>query len=196
MQKSFDGLVNSFIENQVGIAHHFLSVALAANLKQNLLTLHDEQQLYDASIGHDAHRTKQLLTRSDKICWLDPKHNNTHENAFFAIINAFVLYLNQTCFTGIQSYEFHYALYEKGSFYKKHVDQFRDNKSRAYSMIIYLNTEWLPEDGGELCIHHADHLQVIPPTSGKCVFFRSSDLEHEVLITRQPRMSITGWLKV
>ena len=26
--------------------------------------------------------------------------------------------------------------------------------------------------------------------------FKSSELEHEVLVTNKPRMSITGWLKV
>jgi SM-20-related protein len=32
--------------------------------------------------------------------------------------------------------------------------------------------------------------------SGKSVFFKSSELVHEVLTTNKPRMSITGWLKV
>jgi Rps23 Pro-64 3,4-dihydroxylase Tpa1-like proline 4-hydroxylase len=50
--------------------------------------------------------------------------------------------LNATCYTGITDYEFHYTLYEKGSFYKKHFDQFRNNDSRQYSMIMYLNTNW------------------------------------------------------
>jgi len=50
-------------------------------------------------------------------------------------------------------------------------------------------------NGGELQIHHADHLQNISPTNGKSVFFKSSELAHEVLLTHVPRMSITGWLK-
>ena len=31
---------------------------------------------------------------------------------------------------------------------------------------------------------------------GKTVFFKSSELAHEVLLTNKARMSITGWLKV
>ena len=63
-------------------------------------------------------------------------------------------------------------------------------------MIMYLNKNWKQEDGGELCIHHNDHLQNISPISGKAVFFKSSEMEHEVLVANKARMSITGWLKV
>ncbi len=59
-----------------------------------------------------------------------------------------------------------------------------------------MNENWVIADGGELRIHHADRLQNISPTNGKGVFFQSDEMEHEVLITNKPRMSITGWLKV
>ena len=104
-------------------------------------------------------------------------------------------YLNSTCFTGIKSYEFHYALYEKGAFYKKHLDQFKTDNGRAFSMIIYLNESWKIEDGGELKIYQTTEIQLIAPENQKCVFFKSNELEHEVLLTNVSRMSITGWLK-
>ena len=191
----FDGLIDSFIADKVGLANHFLSIPLAAHLKENLIALYTDQQLLAAGIGNNALLSHDKLIRSDKIYWLDREHNDLHENSFFDLMDRFVSYLNSTCFTGITGYEFHYALYEKGSFYKKHFDQFRNNKSRAYSMIMYLNTNWQDADGGELCIYHSGHLQTITPLNGKCVFFKSSELEHEVLLTHQPRLSITGWLK-
>lgn len=135
------------------------------------------------------------LIRSDVIYWLDRSHKIESENAFLDIIDCFVRYLNETCYAGIMSYEFHYALYNEGSFYKKHLDQFRNDDSRAYSMIVYLNEKWKQFDGGELCIHHVDSIQLITPLNGRCVFFKSNELIHEVLVTHQPRMSITGWLK-
>ena len=110
-------------------------------------------------------------------------------------MDEFIRYLNRTCYSGINGYEFHYTYYEKGSSYKRHLDQFRDNQHRAYSMIMYLNDDWKPLDGGQLCIYHKDYSQLISPTNGKCVFFKSSELEHEVLLNFKPRMSITGWLK-
>lgn len=131
------------------------------------------------------------------IYWLDRAHNDAVENDFFDLMDEFVLHLNKTCYTGITGYEFHYALYEKGSFYKKHLDQFRNNESRQYSMIMYLNENWEQGDGGELCIYPSGKLlQNISPENGKSVFFKSSELEHEVLITNKPRLSITGWLKI
>ena len=62
-------------------------------------------------------------------------------------------------------------------------------------MILYLNDNWKEKDGGELTIYHNVHTQIISPLNGKCVFFKSSELEHEVLLNQKPRLSITGWLK-
>lgn len=58
-----------------------------------------------------------------------------------------------------------------------------------------LNENWKVEDGGELRIHQFNSNQHISPTQGKTVFFKSDELEHEVLITNKRRMSVTGWLK-
>ncbi|MFI5452670.1 2OG-Fe(II) oxygenase [Pedobacter sp. UC225_61] len=164
-------------------------------MKSNLIGLYNDKSMVSAGIGNETIIIHNKLVRSDVIYWLDRKHNNKHENDFFDLMDDFVIYLNRTCYTGITGYEFHYTLYEKGSFYKKHIDQFQQNGSRAYSMVMYLNADWQQNDGGELCIHHLNNLQNISPVNGKSVFFKSNELEHEVLVTHQPRMSITGWLK-
>ena len=158
--------------------------------------LYSQNQLLDAGTGNEIEVNHDKKIRSDKIFWLDRIHQNKYENDFFDLMDRFIIYLNQTCYTGITGYEFHYALYETGSFYKKHFDQFRNNKKRVYSMIMYLNSDWQIDDGGELCIYNEDDCQHISPTQGKSVFFKSDELEHEVLLANKPRMSITGWLKV
>lgn len=196
MQQSFDTLINSFIENKVGISANFLSLQLAGDLKGNLLQLHSGKSMLPAGTGNHLLVTQDKSVRGDVIYWLDKAHNNVHENAFFEVMDAFIVYLNRSCYTGITGYEFHYTLYEAGSFYKKHLDQFRNDDSRQYSMIIYLNSDWVPADGGQLAVYHKDgDAQQIDPDSGKTVFFKSSELEHEVLLTNKRRMSITGWLK-
>ncbi len=195
LEQTFHTLIDSYLENKVGIAENFLSEPLAWHLKENLTSLYTNKQLQSAGTGKKAHIEPTDLIRGDRIYWLDRTHNNIHENNFFNLIDTFVAHLNATCYTGIHSYEFHYTLYEKGSFYKKHLDQFHHNDSRQYSMIMYLNDNWKKKDGGELCIHHGDRLQNISPTNGKSVFFKSNELEHEVLLTNKSRMSITGWLK-
>lgn len=196
LNKTFDLLINSFIDNKVGIAEDFLNKDLSAHLKQNLIDLYQGKQMRSAGTGNDQQVVHDKLVRSDMIYWLDREHNNVYENDFFDLMDRFVLYLNNTCYTGITGYEFHYALYEEGSFYKVHLDQFGNNASRQYSMIMYLNADWKESDGGELRIHHQDSLQNISPVNGKSVFFKSSELAHEVVLTNKPRMSITGWLKM
>jgi len=169
---------------------------LAGHLKANLEALHAGKLLLSAGTGNKTLVTRDTLFRSDKIYWLDRIHQDPYENEFLDLIDQFILYLNSTCYTGITGYEFHYTLYETGSFYKKHTDQFKNDEGRKYSMIMYLNEGWIAADGGELCIHHSSgDQQNISPESGKTVFFKSNELEHEVLITSKPRMSITGWLK-
>ena len=195
METAFEGIINSYLETRVGITNDFLNKDLSSSLKQNLLLLLLDNKFKPAGIGNNANFLTNKLIRSDVIFWLDRKHNNIHENTFFDLIDNFVKHLNTSCYTGITEYEFHYAYYEKGSSYKRHIDQFKDNQNRAFSMIMYLNNDWSPSDGGQLCIYHQDDLQIISPTNGKCVFFKSSELEHEVLINKKPRMSIAGWLK-
>ena len=195
MENSFETLIASYIENKVGISEHFLSDELANHLKENLLSLNHNNLLLTAGTGNAEKLTHNTLVRSDVIYWLDKKNNNPHENAFFVQIEAFIDYLNTSCYAGITGYEFHYTLYEAGSFYSKHIDQFKDNSSRQFSMISYLNNNWSAKDGGELLIHQTNNNQKISPTQGKTVFFKSNELEHEVLVTQERRMSVTGWLK-
>jgi len=196
LQKTFNTLIDSFIDNKVGIAENFLTISLAEHLKENLYALYNDKQLLSAGTGNKDLVVHNKSVRGDMIYWLDRSHNNVYENAFFDLMDKFVLYLNSSCYTGITGYEFHYTLYEEGSFYKKHLDQFQNNTSRKYSMIIYLNADWKIADGGELCVFHDDHQENISPMNRKGVFFKSDEMEHEVLLTTKARMSITGWLKV
>ncbi len=188
-------MINSYLENNVGIAEQFLDTELTANLRANLIRFFEENTLKKAGIGNNSKLAINERIRTDKIYWLDRKHNDAFENDFFNQMDDFVQYLNRTCYTGIIDYEFHYALYEKGSFYKKHLDQFKNNTQRAFSMIFYLNIDWKIGDGGELCIYQLEKTQTISPENNKCVFFKSDELEHEVLVSHKTRMSVTGWLK-
>jgi len=191
----FETIIESFIKDNVGIDEHFISDKLSQHLKQNLLNLHDKNQLIAAGTGNDNKLSHDTEVRSDLIYWLDRKHENEHEDDFFDQIDDFVKYLNRSCFAGITGYEFHYSLYEIGSFYQKHLDQFKNNTNRKYSMISYLNEDWQEKDGGELLIYQNYNNKKINPTQGKTVFFKSNELQHEVLVTQKRRMSVTGWLK-
>ncbi|WP_333657809.1 2OG-Fe(II) oxygenase [Flavobacterium sp.] len=155
MEASFETLIASYIENNVGIATNFLSVALCEHLVDNILMLEANELLQQAGIGNDNKLQQNALVRRDTIYWLDKKHNNIHEDAFFAKIDAFVLYLNQSCYAGIMDYEFHYSLYETDDFYKKHLsiqDLFYVFyfkliiSSQFYNPIININFISIPDD--------------------------------------------------
>ena len=195
MNQDFDSLISGFLNNRVGVSNGFLSTQLSFDLKQNLMTLYKNEDLRLARIGNRNESTCDESIRKDKIFWLDKNDLMNSEQELFELIDSFVAYLNRTCYAGIKGYEFHYALYEKGAYYKKHIDQFKSDEGRAFSMIMYLNEAWVKEDGGELKVYHEPEAQIISPDNQKCVFFKSNELAHEVLVTNKSRMSITGWLK-
>lgn len=195
LQQIFDTLINSYIDNNIGIAENFLSDQLSSGLRDNLRKLFSTKQMKLAGTGNAALIVQDKTVRSDRIFWLDRNHNDVFENAFFDAMDSFVAELNSTCYSGITGYEFHYTMYDVDSFYAKHIDQFRNNDSRQFSMVFYLNPDWADGDGGELCVYHNTVQQKVTPLNGRVVFFKSNQLPHEVLVTNKPRLSITGWLK-
>lgn len=195
MDAKFEELISSFMNNEVGLCEQFLSKELAAQMQQNLQNLDRDKRMLPAGIGNSIIKDHEQKKRGDKIYWIDKKNNDHNELAFLDQVENFIDYLNRTCYTGINAYEFHYALYEAGSQYHRHKDQFKNNQDRKYSLINYLNTGWQEQDGGELIIYQEGITQKILPSMHKAVFFKSSELEHEVAIAHKPRMSITGWLK-
>ena len=195
MKIQFDLLINSYLDNNVGIAPLFLNTALANGLQQNILQLQKDQLLTAAGIGNEEVKDSKQKMRTDKIYWLDKSHDNVFEQEFLLRVEDFIEHLNRTCYTGINSYEFHYAVYEEGCFYKRHKDQFKNDDDRKYSLISYLNEDWLEDDGGKLLVYQNEEVQSILPRSQTAVFFKSAEMEHEVTKATRSRMSISGWLK-
>lgn len=196
MEAKFEELIEGFITNKVGISESFLSMSLAAGLQQNIMRLSRDSRMEWAGIGNNTNKDKTQKMRSDRTCWIDSKTKNAPEREFLDMIRLFTEHLNRTCFTGLNSCEFHYALYEEGAYYLRHRDQFKNDYNRKFSMIGYLNDNWVEADGGQLIIHEdEEQQQYILPTIQKAVFFQSDQIEHEVAVANRQRMSITGWLK-
>ncbi|MFM2327039.1 MAG: hypothetical protein RIR31_1241 [Bacteroidota bacterium] len=195
MINQFDLLIDSYLENNIGIDTNFLSAELSKGLHQNILQLQSDDLMTAAGIGNETIKDTQQKMRGDKIFWMDKKHDNIFEQEFLQLAEDFISRLNSTCYTGINDYEFHYAVYEEGSFYKRHKDQFKNDSNRKYSLISYLNANWLEEDGGQLVVYQNETPKKIQPHSQTSVFFKSDEMEHEVTKANRSRMSITGWLK-
>ena len=134
--------------------------------------------------------------RTDKISWLDEQENNPAIQAFLTQIKQVANILNQSLFLGLNEFETHFAAYQPGTYYRKHIDQFATQKTRKISCVYYLNKDWLDAYGGELMLYSKNEelIQRVLPQENRFICF-NSELPHEVCITYQPRYSITGWMK-
>lgn len=182
--------------DQFAFSDHIFDKEIIDGLRKNLLSLYKNDDMDPAGIGNKFAYTKNLKIRGDLIHWLNEDSDNLFEKQFFSIINSFIQHLNRTCFTGIKDKEFHYAMYETGSFYKRHLDQFKSDSGRKYSFVLYLNDNWQDDEGGEILIYNGEDERKYLPLGGRCVFFKSDEIEHEVLKASRDRLSIAGWLKV
>ena len=67
VQQSFESIVDSYLANNVGLTTNFLSMKLAAALKENLLTLNSDNLLKQVGFGNSDKLTRNDFIRSDKI---------------------------------------------------------------------------------------------------------------------------------
>lgn len=196
----YEKVINDIISQQYSVVEDFFSKEEVHALRQSLLEKHEEDRFKKAAIGNRVNEVIVKSIRGDVILWIDETKANAAEQLFFNKINSLVNYLNKTCFLGILHKEFHYALYPKGTFYKRHLDTFQNDDRRKLSFVCYLNDEdWKPENGGELVLYLDENGNEVPksiyPFPGRVVIFESQIIEHEVKPVETERLSITGWLK-
>lgn len=196
----YEKIISGLLEEQYYIAEDFFDMEEVRQMRTILLEKYEEDNFKKAAIGNKLNETIEKTVRGDFILWLNEKDAGVAEKIFFSKINSLVEYLNRTCFLGILQKEFHYAVYPKGTFYKRHLDTFQNDDRRRLSLVCYLNDEnWKPENGGELVIYKNENGIEVPksiyPLPGRVVIFESQILEHEVKPVNTTRLSITGWLK-
>lgn len=196
----YESIISDLMEQNYSVVEGFFSSEEVNALRNSLLEKYKEDEFKKAAIGNRVNETIEKSVRGDFIFWLNESETNAAEKAFFYKINDMISYLNKTCFMGILHKEFHYALYPKGTFYKRHLDTFQNDDRRKLSMVCYLNDEnWQPDFGGELALYLNENgvetEKTIYPFPGRVVIFESQLLEHEVKPVEQKRLSITGWLK-
>ncbi|MCW8347447.1 2OG-Fe(II) oxygenase [Vibrio sp. ZSDZ65] len=150
----------------------------------------------NACIGRNDEEVRESAIRSDKICWLS-KDLGEPVQQFLSKMEIIRQAANQNFFLGLFEYEAHFAKYEKGDFYQKHLDCFRDNENRRLTTVFYMNDEWSKEDGGDLVVYdlNDNELTRITPKSGRLLVFFSEQFPHEVLPTQRERFSIAGWFR-
>ena len=186
-------MISEYLNNGYSIVNDWLTIDDTIALRAELIDIYNDDLFKKSAIGNKFEETIIDKIRGDYIYWLDESKS---ANVFFNKINDFIEYLNKTCFAGIVTKEFHYAIYPTGTFYKKHLDTFQNDDRRTISIVCYLNQQWNENHGGELALYLENETIKIYPTNGKIVIFDSKTIEHEVLpVMESERLSITGWLK-
>ena len=150
-----------------------------------------------ARIGRNDDVAREATIRSDKIQWVR-RDMGQPASLFLDKMEQIRLAANQAFFLGLFEYEAHFAKYEKGDFYQKHLDCFKGNENRRLTTVFYMNDEWTEEDAGELVVYDLkdNHIATIPPKSGRLFVFLSEQFPHEVLPTNTERFSIAGWFRI
>ncbi|MBZ4201118.1 MAG: 2OG-Fe(II) oxygenase [Methylotenera sp.] len=197
--------LSQILENGYCVLDNFISPAAVLALAAEIDHLNQGDIMQAAKTGR-ASTKLQVSLRGDSIHWLDETHASEAQLAYFNQMEGLRCQLNQQLYLGLHSLECHLALYPIGSAYPKHLDRFQINgdshlAQRQISCILYLNQDWLAQDGGYLRLHlNADgiaklgvaHLD-IAPIAGRLLVFLSDSFYHEVLPTHRARMSLTAW---
>ncbi len=173
---------------------NFLKANQILQLREQALSHYVAGEFRQASIGHGNTKTIQTEIRRDAVLWLE-EHTTGVAGEFLAWLTELRTELNRELFLSLVEAELHFALYPAGGFYRKHIDNFRGSSARLVTVILYLNPDWQPEQGGQLKMYLDNKTLEVAPKAGTLVLFLSERFEHEVLPTEQERLSLTGWLR-
>ena len=185
--------MNELASNDFVIVDDFISEDLFTNIMSFFKELEENELLRKAGIGASGEFQLKASVRGDFIYWLDRDRDQTM-TPFFELKDEIADKLRQYCYLSLPGSEFHLAKYPEGSHYDRHLDQFNARNNRQITILIYLNENWKPGNGGELKIYREDEEILVEPIARRLLMFRSDTVEHEVLITNVPRYSLTGWL--
>ena len=200
MSISIDNIADALSDEGYIVIPNALDADVLSGLQQRVTNLSPEQWL-SAGVGRDTDFQQNKKIRSDNIFWIST--SDPQESAFLQNMELLRQGLNQRLYMGLFDFESHFATYPKGAFYQRHVDALRGRSNRVLTVILYLNDDWLANDGGELLMypehqqgHQEEPVQRVLPELGTMVVFLSEKFPHEVLESHRQRYSLTGWFRL
>ena len=168
-------------------------------LAKKCLLIHAQGLFRPAAIGQGNTKINRTDLRGDFTSWIDEDTPSLLLRSFREQIDTIRLRLNESFYLGLREFETHFAVYPPGGEYKKHVDNPRGSGARQITFILYLNNAWEVGDGGELSFFQPGNEEIlftqIQPRIGTFVFFRSDVFPHQVEISKNQRLSLTGWFR-
>ncbi len=90
--------------------------------KELVSVVEDESGFKKAGISSSDDLHLDASRRRDKTRWLD--EDDGAQSEFLAFTSGLSEYLNRSLYLGLKTYESHFAIYEEGDFYEKHLDAF------------------------------------------------------------------------
>ena len=177
----------------------FLPPLLISQLRHEVELSWQEGEFRRAGVGRGSRLLVRPEVRTDWVSWLDLSRCSGVQRTCLAALETLRQAINSRLYLGLFDYEGHLAVYPPGTYYHKHLDQFRDIGSRTVTCILYLNADWCAADGGQLRIYtdpqDETFYEEVLPLGGQLVTFLSARFQHEVMPARRNRMSLTGWFR-
>ena len=190
---SFSIIADALIEKGFCVQPNALPAHLATTLADHAVSMSSEQY-HRAGIGRAHQHMTNRFVRSDEVCWIEGESNAGQQ--WLDWTEKLRVYLNRRLFLGLFSFESHFAHYPPGAFYKRHVDAFKGESNRILTVVTYLNSGWMPNDGGEMVLYTETDSIKVTPALGTLAIFLSEEFPHEVLPTHRDRYSIAGWYRL
>jgi len=194
MNAHFETIADGLAENGYAVVDQFLSNHEVKAILDLDIFKEGINHFKKAGIGKNQSLLINEAIRGDYIHWLDKNTAPVPAKVYLDRLNDLIIFLNQSLFLSLKDYEVHMTVYPAGSFYKRHLDQFKKDDHRKLSVICYLNCDWNEMYGGQLRMYLPDSTVDFLPLAGRLVCFRSDQIEHEVLLGTRERLSLTGWM--
>ena len=194
MNTHFEKLVDGLADHGYVVVNNFLSEQEVTSILELDEFKNAVLQFNKAGIGKQRDKQINERIRGDYIQWIDKQKSAAPLALYLKRLEELIQYINQTLFLSLKDYEVHMTVYPVGSFYKRHLDQFKKDDHRKLSIICYLNPDWRETEGGQLRMHLTQGFKDVFPIAGRLVCFRSDQIEHEVLPAARERLSLTGWM--
>ena len=194
MNAHFEAIADGLAEQGYAVVDQFLSQDELTEIRKSKSYTEGLEHFHKAGVGKKNDRQINEAIRGDFIQWIDREQAQPSVKVYLDRIQEMIGYINQSLYLSLKDYEIHMTIYPVGSYYKRHLDQFKQDDHRKLSVICYLNDEWKDDHGGQLRLYLDNNQLDVLPVGGRLVCFRSDMIEHEVLPATRERLSLTGWI--
>src|SRR5688572_1259147 len=166
MNPVFDAIADGLAEHGYAVEDQFLSQPEIDGILKAGGFETSSSAFKKAGIGNKQALQIQEDIRGDYIKWLDKTDSPEPVKVYLNRLQELVHYLNQALFLSLKDFEVHMTVYPAGSFYKRHLDQFKKDDHRKLSVILYLNKDWREDQGGQLRMYLPGRTKDFLPMAG------------------------------